>query len=108
MVCEDILVKWCNALGCDRTVGLRGARGYCPMHYKRLLNHGTVEVVGVPGTGKGQRKTHCKRGHPLSGDNLRVYQKRRAWGVQTKRECRECYNMHQRKYYESLARGVEA
>lgn len=32
------------------------------------------------------RKTHCKRGHPLSGDNLRVYTYRdRTW-----RQCMAC------------------
>jgi hypothetical protein len=34
-----------------------------------------------------RRQTHCKRGHPLSGDNLRV--KRRGNGV---RECKTCGN----------------
>lgn len=32
-------------------------------------------------------KTHCKRGHPLSGDNLRIAKAR---GGQTRRNCRTC------------------
>ena len=94
---EDILVKLCDALGCDRTVGPRGARGYCPMHYKRLLNHGSVEAIGVPGTGKGQRKTHCKRGHPMSADNLYIQRT----PTREKRTCLKCYRAAQRKYEET-------
>lgn len=35
-------------------------------------------------------KTHCKRGHELSGDNLRL--------VKTGRSCRECDRMHGRAF----------
>jgi len=37
------------------------------------------------------RKTHCKRGHPLVGDNL--YRSKRG------RECRECRRMLERRWY---------
>ena len=39
--------------------------------------------------GLNAKKTHCKRGHPLSGENLRVEQS----GA---RQCRECLRMHAR------------
>lgn len=35
-------------------------------------------------------KTHCKRGHPLSGDNLRQLKNGRA--------CRKCANDHAKNY----------
>lgn len=40
------------------------------------------------------RKTHCKRGHPLFGDNLRVRTKTKIGS----RECRECGRIRQRGY----------
>lgn len=36
-------------------------------------------------SGINSRKTHCKRGHPLSGDNLYFYASR------TARQCRKCH-----------------
>ena len=37
---------------------------------------------------------HCKNGHPLAGDNLRIVQD----GKYFKRRCRECGRLRQRKY----------
>jgi len=39
---------------------------------------------------KGRKKTHCLRGHPLSGENLYVYPNTGTSG------CRECMRMHNR------------
>lgn len=36
---------------------------------------------------KKRAQTHCKRGHPLSGDNLHVYKAKNGW---TARVCRAC------------------
>lgn len=44
------------------------------------------------------RKTHCKRGHLLEGDNLKP-DKRLG-----RRICRECANMHRRERYRRLGR----
>lgn len=44
---------------------------------------------GVSPAAKNARKTHCKRGHPLSGDNLYAHAK----GY---RNCRACNNMRSR------------
>lgn len=39
------------------------------------------------------KKTHCKRGHPLTGENLLI---RRKWKYNTTyRLCKSCYKMHQ-------------
>lgn len=40
---------------------------------------------GNGASGINARKTHCKRGHPLSGDNLYFYGDRKA------RQCRRCH-----------------
>lgn len=42
-------------------------------------------------TGRNARKTHCKRGHPLRGDNLRIM-------PDGERDCKECARMWQRTY----------
>lgn len=39
-------------------------------------------------------KTHCKRGHPLSGDNLYVATRSRDGGIS--RQCRACMSLRQR------------
>lgn len=38
-------------------------------------------------------RTHCKRGHPLSGDNLRTY----IFGGRSHRQCRTCKGVSERK-----------
>lgn len=52
------------------------------------------------------RKTHCKRGHPLMGENLCTWP-RKGGGVY--RACRECRNMRERGYHKaSLLAAAEA
>lgn len=55
----------------------------------RLLSH--KDNIGRSATimGKNARKTHCKRGHPLSGDNLKIT-------PSGSRQCRECLRLHAR------------
>lgn len=43
------------------------------------------------------RQTHCKNGHPLSGDNLRIT-------PLGKRHCRECGRIYMKAYYEKNGR----
>lgn len=38
----------CSVEGCDRTVGIHGARGLCSNHYKRLLRTGTTDPLIRP------------------------------------------------------------
>lgn len=45
----------------------------------------------------GQKKTHCKRGHPLDRDNTYTYPGGK------KRQCKECHRQLQRKYAEARA-----
>lgn len=44
------------------------------------------------------QKTECKRGHPLSGDNLRVVE----WRGQVMRQCVACKRIHNRARYIKL------
>lgn len=57
-----------------------------PIHRERLVAR--ILAVGA----KRRAQTHCKRGHPLSGDNLFVSKK----GFRT---CRTCWRALQRSYY---------
>lgn len=44
-------------------------------------------------------KTHCRRSHPLAGDNLRVIQ----WRDKTMRQCKACGAMHSRSHRARIA-----
>jgi hypothetical protein len=48
----------------------------------------TSEWAEAPGR-VNRAKTHCKRGHALSGENLRI-------GTEGRRACRACASMHDR------------
>lgn len=56
----------------------------------RENNHRSDSPVG-----RNAKKTHCHRGHPLSGDNVRIYRN----GSRVRRCCRECSRINARSYY---------
>ena len=58
------------------------------------------QLRGYGASGKNARKTHCLRGHPLSGDNL--YRSKE--GV--RRQCKECVREHGRRYREKKRRVI--
>ena len=58
------------------------------------------QLRGYGASGKNARKTHCLRGHPLSGDNLY-----RSKGGR-RRQCKECVREHGRRYRERQRRAV--
>ncbi len=52
---------------------------------------------GVGPSAQNARKTHCRRGHPLAGDNLALLHKRSASGeTRAVRKCRACHRQYQR------------
>ncbi len=62
-----------------------------PAHLEPVTNRVNI-LRGESPAAKNARKTHCLRGHALSGDNL----------IRTSRggrSCRMCMNAHQRRYY---------
>jgi hypothetical protein len=61
-----------------------------PEHLEAVSNKTNI-LRGEGPTAKNRRKTHCKRGHLLAGDNL----VKRALMV-GKRDCRECRNLLRR------------
>jgi hypothetical protein len=67
----------CRNRGCVNPAHLR-----CVTHKENIRCSGAI-------MGDNARKTHCKRGHPLSGDNLKVCQ-------DGARQCRTCLRMHAR------------
>lgn len=60
-----------------------------PSHLEAVTHHENLHR-GIGPTATNAAKTHCKRGHPLAGDNVM----RTAKG----RQCRECFRMLQRRY----------
>lgn len=60
-----------------------------PNHLKPVPPYENLMRGNSP-SAKNARKTHCKRGHPLFGDNLKL--------VPAGRQCRECGRMHSREY----------
>jgi hypothetical protein len=45
-----------------------------------------------------QKKTHCRRGHPYSGDNLILIKTRSGLGIE--RRCRECARINLKRSYQ--------
>lgn len=46
---------------------------------------------------KNSKKEFCPKGHPLSGENLKIH--KRKGGLIKSRECKICYNESQRRWY---------
>lgn len=68
-----------------------------PAHMRVVTNTENVLAPGSLSLPRLQKeKTHCKHGHPFSGDNLRM--KRHVNGRQT-RVCRACTQARDRKRY---------
>ena len=59
----------------------RNPRCVNPAHME-LVTHEENVRRGISPTAVNSRKTHCPKGHPLSGDNLLMYK--------TRRRCAEC------------------
>ncbi len=60
-----------------------------PAHLRADTHKNNQREAGDKKRMQGQWKTHCLRGHPLEGDNLRKYSKFRG--------CRECERQRQRE-----------
>lgn len=63
-----------------------------PWHLEPVTRKENI-LRGEGRAAKNARKTHCKRGHELSGDNLVLVERDRG----TFRRCRECHNATRRK-----------
>lgn len=61
-----------------------------PAHLEPVTHRENVARSPVALSAINARKTHCKRGHSLSEDN--VYRVKRGW-----RQCKTCWQMHRRK-----------
>lgn len=63
---------------------------------KTCINPDHMEVVtrAENSRRKNERQTHCKRGHALSGDNVRLTPR----GDRVHRVCRECARIHNADY----------
>lgn len=64
-----------------------------PNHLEAVTDHVNIVVRGTGLSAMESRQTHCKNGHPLSGDNLN-----QAMLKQGYRDCRTCRNAWARAY----------
>ena len=69
-----------------------------PNHLRQMTQYDN-NMRGNSPTAKNARKTHCPKGHPLSGDNVKIQNKRD--GV--RRRCKECHRMENRVYKQKKA-----
>jgi hypothetical protein len=72
----------------------RGANGCCNPHHCRPVTHRENVLRGDGITSLCLAKTHCLRGHPLSGDNLKV----RTGTRKGERDCKQCHRDRMRAY----------
>jgi len=67
-----------------------------PNHFEVVTNRVNV-LRGEASAARNARKSECKRGHPLSGDNLLACTGR---GGRKSRQCRTCNKIRMQSYYE--------
>lgn len=73
-----------EGLECDHVCRNRACVN--PAHINAVTHYENMQNRSMESFGKAQReKTHCPKGHPLSGDNLYVAPKR-----PTRRDCKAC------------------
>lgn len=75
----------------------RNPRCVNPDHLEPVTNAENI-LRGNGMSARNARKTHCKRGHPLSGGNLVLT----GYG----RQCRTCANARQARYYRERKAGA--
>lgn len=88
---------------CDTPACVNPEHIFIGTHRENLLDASAKGRIGKPS----ERLTHCKRGHPFAGDNLRVLPNGKY------RVCKECHKMNDRRYKSAkrkrlcCERGVE-
>lgn len=70
-----------------------------PSHLEPVTTRENV-LRGDGPPARNARKTHCRNGHPLTGDNVA-----HPGGNLNKRRCRMCYRAKNKRYELSLSRG---
>lgn len=71
-----------------------------PMHLQPVTQWRNVWRAQWSPPARNSRKTHCKRGHPLSGPNLQI----RSNKGRPARQCRTCTNRRAQEYQERVRR----
>jgi len=78
----------------------RNHRCVNPAHLEAVTNRVNI-LRGIGPTAINAAKEFCLRGHPLSGDNLRV-------NLRGDRDCRACQRLRNRRYKAESSGGVES
>lgn len=84
----------------DHYVCSNGPHGCCNPHHCRPATHRENSLRADYWASDNAAKTHCDRGHPLSGDNLFPGDAKR------QRRCRTCHNARERARGRKRRRGV--
>jgi hypothetical protein len=84
-------VRLIDGMVCDHIC--RNRKCVNPNHIRQITSRENV-LIGEGPSANNSRKSLCKRGHPLSGDNL--YLRKR--GVAVERICRSCDREKKRKW----------
>lgn len=77
-----------------------------PKHLKFVTPHRNTLENSESLPAQNKRKTHCPKGHPLSGPNLRLYTKKTkdGTGLREHRYCKKCVRINQIKYEKKVKR----
>lgn len=83
---DNLVIDHVAARGCTRRNCVN------PLHMEVVTRRENT-LRGKGATAVNAAKTECKRGHPLSGDNISI--------VQGRRRCKACHRLRQSKYQAS-------
>lgn len=81
----------CTVQTCDQP---RYVRGWCSAHYQRWRKYGSPT-----GRARSRKQSHCDKGHPLKGSNLRLYRRKNGY---VDRNCVACNLAYSRKHQAKL------
>jgi hypothetical protein len=100
------ITQWAECLGIHRNTleqrfdyGWPLEKVFSPLKYRDLEG---LKLGGIASGAKKSAQTHCKRGHPLSGDNIYIQK----WHGKEYRVCRACHAFRERQRRYPIKHGL--